>query len=184
LGQVPQQTYVFPLRLHVIGNDPETERWFSEQLLDANARFAPVGVQFVVAERRRLSPRYERVSTFRDVLPLALGEADDRTAIDVFLVSAVPHGTASHCGGLVLRPGWGNPPIHQSSLVLITQASWPVLAHQLAHYFGVPDSRRIGDAMFPATTTDDEFELEEIRRMRAGAETAAVAGSPPVLPRL
>ena len=143
------------------------------QLALANRRFAAAGVQFVVTDRLWLIEDYQQLTTVDDLQRMVFGDADDRVAIDVFLVDS-----SRIERGLPLSPG-RNP--DSPWFILVTAVAFPVLAHELGHFFGLQHTARSTDLMSEPDVRDIDFSAAQLATIRATATAAAIDGRPPLV---
>lgn len=181
-AQQVRPIWTFPIRFHARPS-AEVDEWMRWQVDLANRRFGDAGLQFVVQHRYWLDAEYEQIGSVTELATMVCLNVQPAAGIDVFLVSSVEdpndpaYGTAVE-RGLSLRPGQ-NPDV--PGFVLVTRVDFPVLAHELGHYFALVHTAEGTSLMSRRHVVDVPFSLAEIQVLRTSAAADAWRRMPPVV---
>ena len=181
-------TYTFPVHVHVAYTTPDhgqADRWLDDEIAQANSRFHPAGVQFMISQRSELVGPGEALDSAEALVAL-IAAADDQTAIDVFVVRNLTLGAALRHRNADSQCGVGVPPGIVSGLpgfVAVMHTGSPdVLAHELGHYFGLEHVSVDTNVMFPVTTLGEStFDPTQLATIGNTAQLFASRGEPPVV---
>lgn len=136
-GAVADAGWRFCLRVHMPADaSTGTREGIEREIVDANALFAPAGIEFRVCEEILYPREQARVRTSTE-LGLLMLRSDIHHGIDVFFVDEM---TVFPGPDRVL--GFGAPPgraaFDGAGLVAVVISSpRPALGHELGHYFGL-----------------------------------------------
>lgn len=168
-------TLTFPLRVHA---DQRRSDWIAEQVVEANVRFAGAHLAFVVTESIGPLPRADDLE-LQSYAWFAVA-ADDRTAIDVFVVDATATSlAASGCTvGCALPPHV--TPAASGFVALRSDAHTITLAHELGHFFGLRHRPESGNLMFSSPGLDG-FDDRQLHDLRIAAEGFSIERRPPTI---
>ncbi len=143
-GRCPERAKVcVGLHVHPVVEDGEpvqTPLWFSSQIAHANKLFAEIGVGFEVAEVSEAPAEHADMQTRkqRD----QLGRKDHRLGVvHVYLVRRLADVDIE--GEVIRGVHWRDRAGKgiRRWIILSSIASFPVLAHELGHFFGLPHSK-------------------------------------------
>lgn len=145
-------TREFLIRLHVIDTSDHfaaTEHWAAAQLYRANELFEPSGVRFALHSTERLPVFVD--GAIASAVRTAVSRASDLEGIDAFVVPRIDQ---HHCvAGIAREPG-RTPGV--AGFIVVSPAVYPVVAHELGHYFGLEHSTDEQNLMRPQFSLDDD----------------------------
>lgn len=136
-----------PLAITIADGADVDDAWIATQVANANAIFAPHGVQFREVHRGRMDGAHARLENRRD--RHALGTMLHPRAIDWFVVASLRDvdDPSLYRQGVHWRPRGVGAPAGAHFVITSQIAGETVLAHELGHYFGNGHSDIPGNIM-------------------------------------
>lgn len=144
------------------------DAWLDAQVAAAEALFGPHGVHFVKAAARPLAGRFARLETRadRDALSKELAKG----VVNVFVVASLRD--VDDPSRLRMGVHWRPKGDERKHYVIVAASAQPTtLAHELGHFFGIPEHSAQKNNLMSYDREDDLVFLDEGQkaRIRAGA---------------